>query len=152
MPRYSRIPAVLRTNIVHRKGDYHREGPKLWNAKRRIRVSQPLPHSDRFKLAKVPKGQILEQVKKNPSWMEKVSPDVKRFIEINSSDDPDHLALRDDKLLPEDIRLLLSNPALFFSRPWRVPVQQRKQVYLYCSPNVTQRSVLTLYLTVLNSL
>jgi hypothetical protein len=125
---------------VQRKGDYPKDGPKLWNAKRRIRVSQPLPSAERRDLARsVPRSQVLAKLDEDPSWQNKVSPDVKSFIEINSSDDPAHIALRDDKLLPEDIKKLLINPSKFFSRPWRVPVQQRKQVYLYCNPKTTQR-------------
>ena len=122
MPRYSKIPAILRTSTRSNPDVIKPATPRLWNAKRRIKVSQGLT-----------KPQYLAY-KRNPeskNWRDQVSPDVAEFIDVNTSDSVADQAMRDHPLLPEEKDRVLRNPARFFSRPYNVPVQQRKQVFLY---------------------
>jgi hypothetical protein len=56
---------------------------------------------------------------KSNAWRAQVSPDVVEFYDSNK-----------EALLPEDREALLRNPSYYFSRPYRVPEEQRKQVYL----------------------
>ena len=100
-------------------------------------MSQGLDFNDRQIIRKTP----LDKIAQTTFWKSKVSPDVREFIEVNTSDAPEHKAMRKEKLLPEDVKSLLLNPALYFSRPHRVPVQQRKQVYLCVSVSQTAAAV-----------
>lgn len=86
-----------------------------------------------------------EAYKADPSsttWRELVSEDVVNFVDVNTSDaaeNPQHAAVRDHKLLPEEVGSLLRRPSQFFSRPENVPPLQRKQVYLYASRHLFSR-------------
>ena len=122
MPRYSRIPAILRTAVhSHLKKPPKPGAPRLWNGKRRIKGSKGLtPQQYAF-------------YRRNPEsedWRTQASPDVVEFIDANTHNpaDPDGLPLR-QTLLPEEKAALLRSPVQFFSRPHRVPSSFRKQVY-----------------------
>ena len=123
MPRYTRIPAILRTATKGNPKEVADEAaPRLWNAKRRIKSSQGLS-----------KSQWL-YYKKNPetdNWRQWVSQDVADFVDVNTSDKDEHIQLREHKLLPEEKAFVLRNPSRYFSRPHNVPVLQRKQTHLY---------------------
>lgn len=85
----------------------------LYNAKRRILTSKPVwDKAVRFRL------------KENPfdeTWRQHVSEDVTQFV--------DDMEAQGTKLLPEEKLALISNPAMYFSRPNNVPVNLRQQVY-----------------------
>ena len=109
MPRYSRIPAILRT-VKHAqpKGAQAEHAPRLWNAKRRIRESQPLAPAELKDL----------QVKRwTEAWRTQTSPDVVEFIDQNTITEP------------SAIKKILRHPARYFSRPHNVPTSSRQQVY-----------------------
>jgi hypothetical protein len=82
--------------------------PRLWNAHKRIKTgrTQPLPEWP-------PKD-----LEENGTWRELVTPDIVEYIDKA-------------KPSPEDHAEILRNPHKFFSRPKNVPVEFRKQVYLY---------------------
>ena len=88
-------------------------GPKLFNAKRKIRTSRGV--SDRFLRAAIEKDAF------NQEWRNHVSEDVSQFV--------DDMEAQGTKLLPEERLALLRDPARYFSRPQNVPVSLRQQVY-----------------------
>lgn len=93
-------------------------GPKLYNAKRRIRNSLG-----------VKSPAVFADIQRDPfseSWRTEVSEDVEQFV--------DDMEAQGTKLLPEEQQALLTNPAHYFSRPQNVPTNLREQVYF---PNFT---------------
>jgi hypothetical protein len=105
----TRVPAILRTEFRKTREQIHPTSPRLWNAKRRIKGSRGLTVSE------------ANEYKKDPEdydWRSKVSPDVAEFYDNNPN------------LLPEEKYQLLRYPVSYFARPYRVPLSQRKQVYL----------------------
>jgi len=108
MPRITRIPAILSTRGSSLSRPGQTQGPRLWNAKRRIKSSKGLTPRQ------------YEQYLKDPlkeDWRTQVSEDVVQFIDGR-------------KLLPEEKAAILRNPSRYFSRPYHVPESLRKQVYL----------------------
>lgn len=95
-------------------------GPKLFNAKRQIPVSQSV-----YTRGGAEEGRkALVQLKNDPfstTWRKYVSEDVVRFV--------DDMEAQGTKLLPEEVLSLVKNPSRYFSRPQNVPTNLRKQVY-----------------------
>ena len=89
---------------------------RLWNAHRRVFLKRQLPSAEILRLENETNG-----------WRQILSEDVVKFI-----DDLDLDGLAGS---PEErearIRTITRNPAQFFSRPKNVPLEMRKQVYLY---------------------
>ena len=103
--------------------------PRLWNAHKRIKTGQVKPLAGRLHGLRpgmqeaTTKGMEVEQNQKqvpeeDDRWREVVTPDIVEFIDKA-------------KVSPEDLYRILRNPHQFFSRPRNVPVEFRKQVYLY---------------------
>jgi hypothetical protein len=123
MPRYSRIPAILRT-VQHAqpKGQPKQGAPRLWNAKRRIKESQPVSPT------------ALKEYRLDPenatAWRTETSPDVVKFIDQSNTDPQTGEPLPlEDSLLPDTIRSILRSPKTYFRHAENVPVHLRKQVY-----------------------
>ena len=137
-------PPRLLTKRIHPKDG---KGPRLWNAKRRIKSSKGLSASSAAIL--VDKDKLWQGVSIDLEWMpylenkkvdfewwkldseklprfleahpmlRELSPDVKEFIQKGS------INLDGSKILR-----ILRNPARYFSVPHHVPLSMRKQVYL----------------------
>lgn len=121
MPRYSKIPAILRT-ATHAKPKLvtRKNTPRLWNAKRRIKDKLPLTPSQ---LA------VLRTDPDSTAWREQTSPDVVEFIDQNTYNaENTNTVSPDESLLKEEKAYLLRSPSKYFSRPHRVPLRSRKQV------------------------
>ena len=123
--RATRVPAVLRTHLrkeVNPKSLIKRATPRLWNAKRRIKQSRGLSY-DEFKAYREKPTSYdwrtkTVQIYGKDVKEDRVSPDVAAFLDANPN------------LLQSEKASLLRFPSRYFSRPYRVPVEQRKQVYL----------------------
>lgn len=92
--------------------------PRLWNAKRRIKANKGLSYKDHESYVKYTRSSAYRS---DPSsdekiWRPRVSEDVAAFIDTNNLTTRSKVAL-------------LKSPARYFSRPHRVPPEQRKQVY-----------------------
>jgi hypothetical protein len=82
--------------------------PRLWNAHKRIKTGRTHP----------PPEWPLKNLEEKDEWRTLVTPDIVEYIDKA-------------KPSPEDHAQILRNPLKFFSRPKNVPVEFRKQVYLY---------------------
>jgi hypothetical protein len=89
---------------------------RLWNAHRRVYLQKQLPFADRVRLQREPLG-----------WRKLLSEDVVKYVD----------SLKENRLAGTEeqqekrIRCLLHNTPRFFSQPKNVPLEMRKQVYLY---------------------
>lgn len=82
--------------------------PRLWNAHKPIKTGRT------HRLPRWP----LKRVEDSDNWRTWVTPDIVEHIDKA-------------KPSPEDHAEILQNPHAFFSKPRNVPVEFRKQVYLY---------------------
>jgi hypothetical protein len=89
---------------------------RLWNAHRRVFLKRQLPAEEIHRLEKTING-----------WRQILSDDVVKFIDDL---DLENLAGSAEEREAR-IKTITRNPAEFFSRPRNVPLEMRKQVYLY---------------------
>ena len=91
---------------------------RLWNAHRRVFYKKPIPYLHLLALEKSPNG-----------WRKILTEDVVKFVddleEKNLAGSQDEQRHR--------IMLMLQDTPRFFSRPKNVPIELRKQIYLYDS-------------------
>jgi hypothetical protein len=114
MPRIPSVkrleaPAAINPGASRRR---HRPPPppprRLWNAHKRIETGR----------TQSLQGWCPKSLVESNKWREMVTPDIVEYIDkANPS--------------PEDRYRIVRSPHWFFSRPGNVPVEFRKQVYLY---------------------
>lgn len=125
------------------------DGPRLWNAKRRIQTSKGLPMIRAISLIN---DRSKEGYLKWPEWRSKLDrpgvdgkwwkldrENLVKFMEQNSglnnlSEDVKEFFLAGSNNLSwSEVLQILLNPPKYFSKPHNVPFSMRKQVYLYVS-------------------
>jgi hypothetical protein len=93
---------------------------RLYNAHRPVFYKKRLPVEKILKLQNEPEG-----------WRQFVNEDVVNFVdELEASG---VAGTEEEQALRK--KHLLRSPAAFFSRPKNVPLELRKQIYLYSSPS-----------------
>lgn len=91
---------------------------RLWNAHKRVihKLKQQSPKLERLQA-------------KGDGWRKLLSEDVVKFVDDLES----YNLAGSSEEQKERIGTILHDPARFFSRPKNVPLELRKQIYLYCS-------------------
>lgn len=109
--------------------DWWTQNMRLWNAHQRVILKRKLPLQ-----------RLLRLEKKIDGWRQILSEDVIKYIDDL---DMENLAGSAEERNTR-ITTITRNPAMFFSRPKNVPLEMRKQVYLYiCLLPRTSRPKLT---------
>ena len=101
-------------------------GPRLYNAKQRIRSGRRISVSPAALKDIVMSPSSHERLSDDPMWQEIATPDLIKYFDTA-------------KLSPQERLKCLRNPARYFAFPRNVPVELRKQIYLYAAPVLGER-------------
>ncbi len=90
---------------------------RLWNAHRRVLHKNPLSPLQRLELLSTPDG-----------WRKVLDEEVVKFVDDLKANNLAGAPEQQEQI----VKQLLHNTPRFFSRPKNVPLELRKQIFLYC--------------------
>lgn len=134
------------------------DGPRLWNAKRRIKTSKGLPFTQALSLVdrrkrkgflECPEWPESQSILNHPNirgrWWKLDRENLAKFLEENptlnriSEDVKEYFIAGSNNFSGKEVVEILMNPPKYFSKPYNVPFSMRKQVYLYVSERTNSR-------------